>query len=112
MKEKLVAISIIFMFSIIGFGGCIDTFQPPDIQGIWIEEETARWNFKENQNLTIYHFESDNYENISWDIDSRYVYLVYDDHTKRLRYTQLNNETTIILESDYTSLTLKRERTN
>ena len=92
MGKKLIVVVLFLFFVLVGLSGCYDEFCTSDIEGIWNEGNYAQWNFMEDGNLIITY--SNNTSRISWDMDSNYVYVIYDNSTIKYSYTSLNEGNT------------------
>lgn len=107
MNKFILIIILGLIFLTIGLSGCFDFFTTSDIEGVWYEGDYAEWNFHKNGNLSIKYYSGETNQ-YTWDMDSRYVYVIDNDYTIKYRYTALNDDNTLLLESFQESITLNR----
>jgi hypothetical protein len=121
MRKNIVIVELILLLLLIELSGCIEFVNDSDsndnnqdskedirtiILGTWYDGNISEWIFLADG--TVLH---EGYED-SWDIDSRYLYIIWDEGvTIQYRYTLLQENSILYLKSyDYGGMTYTLSR--
>ena len=108
MKKNLILFGLAVLLICVGLSGCFEGFTS-DVIGVWYEDgNDGKWTFYENKTLVQDYGEHGIY-NLKWDMDSRYIHLIYSNLTMKYTYDFISDKTILLLQSyQYNDITLRR----
>ena len=109
MKKNLMILGIIILLICVGLSGCFEGYTS-DVVGVWYDggNENYKWIFYKNDTLIKDYGENNTYH-LKWDMDNRYIYVIYDEFTIEYIYNFISDKTILILNSfEYGEIELRK----